>query len=156
MSDSVFQDCVHRCGACGKSGITARCSGCRFAWYCNVTCQRNHWGWHKPVCKFKRNQLKSLQSNKMKGKITSYKKKECKNHPSLIDFVRTYEFDGGVYRIDLEPHAYCNDKDYHNISIYPNNEYSWSYTYIMKFVGHIIKNNVGIGMDILNMIKQMA
>jgi hypothetical protein len=33
------------------SGKACRCSGCHLATYCQHSCQKQHWGLHKPVCK---------------------------------------------------------------------------------------------------------
>ncbi|KAJ7789684.1 hypothetical protein B0H14DRAFT_237879 [Mycena olivaceomarginata] len=35
-----------------------QCGQCRIASYCSVTCQRNHWEKHKPLCKYNIAQLK--------------------------------------------------------------------------------------------------
>jgi hypothetical protein len=35
----------------GVSGKESRCSGCQLAFYCQRSCQKQHWGLHKPVCK---------------------------------------------------------------------------------------------------------
>lgn len=40
------------CTNCGKKDVnTKRCTGCKFAKYCNVDCQKADWKKHKPVCK---------------------------------------------------------------------------------------------------------
>lgn len=41
--DEVFQICL----GCGKYGEFLRCQRCHKAFYCNATCQRNHWPLHK-------------------------------------------------------------------------------------------------------------
>jgi hypothetical protein len=33
------------------SGKACRCSGCHLAFYCQRSCQKQHWAGHKPVCK---------------------------------------------------------------------------------------------------------
>jgi hypothetical protein len=35
----------------GVQGKACRCSGCRLAFYCQRSCQKQHWAVHKPVCK---------------------------------------------------------------------------------------------------------
>jgi hypothetical protein len=35
----------------GVSGKACRCSGCQLTFYCQRSCQKQHWGAHKPVCK---------------------------------------------------------------------------------------------------------
>jgi hypothetical protein len=35
----------------GVQGKTCRCSGCKLAFYCQRSCQKQHWAAHKPVCK---------------------------------------------------------------------------------------------------------
>eukprot|EP00389_Voromonas_pontica_P016253 GDKH01025406.1.p1 GENE.GDKH01025406.1~~GDKH01025406.1.p1 ORF type:complete len:257 (-),score=51.52 GDKH01025406.1:101-871(-) len=47
---------VRKCGGCGKvaeddSVKLLRCSRCKAAAYCNATCQREDWQFHKRVCK---------------------------------------------------------------------------------------------------------
>jgi hypothetical protein len=49
------------CGQCGRQPNTTtsaggadklvRCGDCMSAWYCNVSCQKQHWGAHKALCK---------------------------------------------------------------------------------------------------------
>ena len=39
------------CQACKKPGETLQvCSGCKVTYYCNTTCQRNHFGIHRNKC----------------------------------------------------------------------------------------------------------
>ncbi|KAL6062175.1 Zinc finger MYND domain-containing protein 10 [Balamuthia mandrillaris] len=40
----------YRCAECAAEGVTARCSACG-ARYCDRTCQKKAWPWHKPLCK---------------------------------------------------------------------------------------------------------
>jgi hypothetical protein len=43
---------VRLCSHCETEGEGLRsCSACKSAWYCNVSCQRNHWPQHKQECK---------------------------------------------------------------------------------------------------------
>jgi hypothetical protein len=42
------------CAMCVKplsSGLPARCSGCKAAYYCSAACQKKHWPEHKTLCK---------------------------------------------------------------------------------------------------------
>ena len=51
------------CGACGtKTGTMKRCSACDFIWYCSESCQKSHWGIHKPTCRIL--EAKKIESNK--------------------------------------------------------------------------------------------
>jgi len=44
----------YSCNYCNKScpGRLKRCGRCKFAAYCNIDCQKNHWPKHKPDCHF--------------------------------------------------------------------------------------------------------
>jgi len=44
----------YSCNYCNKScpGRPKRCGRCKFAAYCNINCQKNHWPKHKPDCHF--------------------------------------------------------------------------------------------------------
>ncbi|CAL7947993.1 unnamed protein product [Xylocopa violacea] len=41
---------TNRCDYCFKSGKIFRCSGCRYVYYCNRTCQQNSWPVHSKEC----------------------------------------------------------------------------------------------------------
>lgn len=44
-----------KCSNCGKQSIgVKKCSACKKAQYCNLSCQKQHWKQHKLICKFKR------------------------------------------------------------------------------------------------------
>jgi len=49
MKGLCKQVCNH-CGYMAKKGELKCCGGCKKAWYCNKTCQRNDWKGHKKVC----------------------------------------------------------------------------------------------------------
>jgi hypothetical protein len=40
----------HTCGNCGTAGVGKRCGQCRYVRYCNISCQRAHWGFHRTEC----------------------------------------------------------------------------------------------------------
>jgi hypothetical protein len=40
-----------KCGSCGTTNATARCTGCKTTYYCNRGCQRAHWSAkHREIC----------------------------------------------------------------------------------------------------------
>lgn len=39
------------CFVCGSSNNVSKCSRCRRAYYCSANCQKEHWSFHKQVCK---------------------------------------------------------------------------------------------------------
>mmetsp|Transcript_18483 Transcript_18483/g.28765 ORF Transcript_18483/g.28765 Transcript_18483/m.28765 type:complete len:177 (-) Transcript_18483:645-1175(-) len=50
------EDVSHECiecdnEKCGKSNPQKRCSRCRCVYYCDASCQKDHWKEHKPWCK---------------------------------------------------------------------------------------------------------
>eukprot|EP00814_Leptocylindrus_danicus_P010834 CAMPEP_0116024312 /NCGR_PEP_ID=MMETSP0321-20121206/12231_1 /TAXON_ID=163516 /ORGANISM="Leptocylindrus danicus var. danicus, Strain B650" /LENGTH=406 /DNA_ID=CAMNT_0003495997 /DNA_START=99 /DNA_END=1319 /DNA_ORIENTATION=+ len=62
------EDVSHECiecdnEKCGKSNPQKRCSRCRCVYYCDASCQKNHWKEHKPWCK----EIKPSDVNKSVG-----------------------------------------------------------------------------------------
>eukprot|EP01083_Nonionella_stella_P288568 981941_1 len=48
-----------------QSGISLRCSGCQSAHYCNKSCQRAHWKYHKSSCKWhSQSEIKDIENMK--------------------------------------------------------------------------------------------
>jgi hypothetical protein len=47
----VLQTKTPRCWACDRADAKTFCSKCKFAWYCNAECQRQHWKKHRTMCK---------------------------------------------------------------------------------------------------------
>ncbi|RYH17662.1 zinc finger MYND domain-containing protein [archaeon] len=39
------------CMMCGNTQGVSKCSRCRKAYYCSLNCQKDHWNYHKKVCK---------------------------------------------------------------------------------------------------------
>ncbi|KAJ3088116.1 hypothetical protein HK102_009558 [Quaeritorhiza haematococci] len=51
VKDTVKDD-LQFCSWCANPSVKLKkCSGCRIARYCNVSCLKNHWKQHKPECK---------------------------------------------------------------------------------------------------------
>jgi hypothetical protein len=40
-----------QCLVCGSSQNVSKCSRCRLAFYCSAACQKEHWPYHRVVCK---------------------------------------------------------------------------------------------------------
>ncbi|KZV73600.1 hypothetical protein PENSPDRAFT_648751 [Peniophora sp. CONT] len=53
------------CERCGKQS-TMRCSGCGFAYYCSVECQKNNWKTHKNHCLYTQEHLKMATDAEMR------------------------------------------------------------------------------------------
>jgi sulfatase maturation enzyme AslB (radical SAM superfamily) len=45
------------CRNCGKDTVKKRCSKCKFAHYCDATCQIAHYRYHKNFCIGERDQI---------------------------------------------------------------------------------------------------
>ena len=51
------------CGFCNTPRCHRRCSRCRNIYYCDRTCQANHWQIHKAICKKKTQKPKQFNSS---------------------------------------------------------------------------------------------
>jgi len=62
-----------RCSNCGASSSDRElqeCSGCHIVFYCDKTCQRNHWKTHKPICKIAQRFPSSTTALELDGETT--------------------------------------------------------------------------------------
>ena len=46
----LFTASYHACTLCRQTKNTKRCSRCKHAYYCSITCQREDWNRHRPYC----------------------------------------------------------------------------------------------------------
>jgi len=51
---------MEQCARCGADGAKFKCSRCQGAFYCQQSCQREHWATHKVTCK---SEVAKLESN---------------------------------------------------------------------------------------------
>jgi hypothetical protein len=47
----IINERASHCFICGSSSNVSKCSRCRRACYCSTNCQKEHWPYHKQVCK---------------------------------------------------------------------------------------------------------
>lgn len=47
----LINERLHICLMCGSTQNVSKCSRCRGAFYCSAACQKEHWPFHRPVCK---------------------------------------------------------------------------------------------------------
>ncbi|XP_057667699.1 ankyrin repeat and MYND domain-containing protein 2 [Diorhabda carinulata] len=45
-----FEDSLSVCNTCGEEKPAKKCSKCKVVQYCDRSCQRLHWHWHKKAC----------------------------------------------------------------------------------------------------------
>lgn len=50
ISQAFSDKIVNRCGFCSKDSANQRCSRCKEVFYCDATCQKEHWQDHKVYC----------------------------------------------------------------------------------------------------------
>ena len=73
------EDMVKQCASCGKSSnALKKCTACKSAWYCNVSCQKAHRKAHKKGCKriekdLRGEQMKKGGERKANGKMEEEK-----------------------------------------------------------------------------------
>nr|XP_061820345.1 histone-lysine N-methyltransferase SMYD3-like isoform X1 [Nerophis lumbriciformis]XP_061820346.1 histone-lysine N-methyltransferase SMYD3-like isoform X1 [Nerophis lumbriciformis] len=64
VSNKVAKDVCHRCFAQNKTFL--RCSQCKMARYCNITCQKQAWSDHKRECKCLQSLLPRVPTNSVR------------------------------------------------------------------------------------------
>jgi hypothetical protein len=55
-----------QCLVCGSSQNVSKCSRCRLAFYCTAACQKEHWPFHRAVCKSQKKETTSVFPAKKK------------------------------------------------------------------------------------------
>ncbi|XP_061734882.1 histone-lysine N-methyltransferase SMYD3 isoform X2 [Nerophis ophidion] len=64
VSNKVAKDVCHRCFA--QNNTLLRCSQCKMAHYCNITCQKQAWSDHKRECKCLQSLLPRIPTNSVR------------------------------------------------------------------------------------------
>ena len=94
-NDDNGKDAIILCSFCGlpetetRNFSKTKCP-CKSTWYCDTTCQRNHWNDHKTECKRLRAELNRKRLEKIQREIVGDDCSVCLEELSRINSQRWY------------------------------------------------------------------